>query len=450
MTLRRGRWGRLADLGALAAGVTGEAAGAAGSLLRAGTEAASRRFHTRTAARIAATLGEMKGLPQKAGQILSMLDAVIPEAHREIYGEVLETLQVRASPLPWEDLRPVLAEGLGRDPHELFAHLDPEPIAAASIGQVHRATRHDGRSVAVKVQYPGVREALAADLDNVGVLVRSLAAMVPGTDVQLLLDDVTSTFLEELDYAHEADVQAACAARWSGDDRLVVPAVHRDACGPTVLTTDWLPGVSPTEARHASASLRNAWGGALWQFTWTSITEHAWIHGDPHPGNLRFLADGRLGILDFGASADLPEPLHTGLDRAARAARAGADDAALLGHVLPAMGLPRDLSPTMAEPWACFSRLLFAPMAAEGSFKFTTPYVRALLEQVQAAKTAAASSALWRGVPTPTSRGTVTLMRTAMGQAAVLAQLEATLELRPTRSGAPTGTVPAMDSADGG
>jgi len=434
VAIRSGRWARLAQLGRMAAGVSGEAAGLAGRALRHGTDAATRRFHERTAARLVDTLGQMKGLPQKAGQILSLVDAAIPAEHREVYGEVLEKLQIRASPLPWDDVRPVIEDCLGQPVDTLFATVDPTPVAAASIGQVHKARLTDGRAVAVKVQYPGVHAALTADLDNIGVLVRSMSAMVPHTDVRMLLHDVTRSFLEELDYPHEARVQAACAARWSTDPDVLVPGVHPERSGDRVLTTDWVDGLDFPDARAASRTHRDRWGRILWDFTWTSITRDAWIHGDPHPGNFRFLPDGRLAVLDFGATACLPPPLHEGLSRAADAARSGADSAQLLGHVLPAVGLPRDLSPEAAEPWACFSRLLFAPMAADGPFHFTRAYVRALMDEIQAAKTEAAKTALWKGIPTPTTEGTVALMRTAMGQAAVLAQLGTTLDLTAPRA----------------
>lgn len=429
MSIERGRWARIAKLGRLAAGVSGEAAGLAGQVLQRGSDAATRRFHERTAARLTETLGQMKGLPQKLGQTIALLDAAIPVEHRTVYGEVLATLQVRASPLPFSEVRAVLEDSLGQTAQALFAHIEPVPVAAASIGQVHAAHRHDGRRVAVKIQYPGVHEALTADLDNVGVLVRSLSAMIPHTDVRHLIDDVSRTFIEELDYRHEAEVQTACAARWDSTPGLFIPGVHTDRSSDRVLTTDWADGRPFGTAQGADRDLRDRWGRTLWDFTWTSITRDGWIHGDPHPGNFRFHDNGTLVVLDFGASASLPEVLYGGLAAASAAAPLGADPDHLLGHVLPAVGLPRDLPPAVARPWASFSELLFAPMAARGPFEFTPTYVERLMGEVQAAKAAAAKQALWRGVPTPRSNGAVALMRTAVGQAAVLARLGVTLDL---------------------
>jgi predicted unusual protein kinase regulating ubiquinone biosynthesis (AarF/ABC1/UbiB family) len=427
MALRRGRLSRLARLGGLAAEVAGGTAGLAGGLMREGSDVALAAFHRRTAERLADALGEMKGLPHKVGQILSVLEGALPTEHRAVYGEVLTRLQAQAQAMPWSDLAPVLEADLGQPVERAFATLDPEPVAAASIGQVHRATLPDGRAVAVKVQYPGVRAALEADLKNVEALVRTLTAAMPKTDVRGLIDDIRATFEDELDYAHEAAVQQACAQRWSGQAGVVVPVVVPERCGARVLTTTWIDGAPFSEACAASEALRDTWGQRLWDFTWTSITAHRWIHGDPHPGNFRFLPDGRVAILDFGASAELPVALADGMAAAARAARAGADDAGLLRHVLPAVGLPRDLAPDVARPWGCFSRLLFAPMQPGEPFRFTQPYLADLMAEIQAAKTAAAKTALWKGVPTPSTQGTVLLMRTAIGQAAVLAHLNATV-----------------------
>jgi len=164
----------------MAVGLAGDAAS---GLARRGSEAA----HRQAAERMVKVLGEMKGLPQKVGQILSVLDDVLPEGQREVWAEVLGRLQARAAPLPWEEVRAVLEAELGRPVAEAFAELSPAPAAAASIGQVHRGRLHDGREVAVKVQYPGVAAALHADLDNIGALVGALSAVLPRAAVEHLV-----------------------------------------------------------------------------------------------------------------------------------------------------------------------------------------------------------------------------------------------------------------------
>ena len=232
-----------------AAGVAGGAAGLAGGVVRGSSEGWRRSTDARRNACDA--LGEMKGLPHKVGQIPSVMDATIPVEHRAIYGEVLSRLQAETQAHPWSEVAPVVEDGLGVSPDVCFAEVDPEPVAAASIGQVHRGRLHDGRTVAVKVQYPGVAAALQADLDNADALVASLGAVVPKTDVRALIDDLTTTFLEELDYAHEARVQAACAARWADDADIVIPAVIPACSGDRVLTTEWVDGISYTDARSS-------------------------------------------------------------------------------------------------------------------------------------------------------------------------------------------------------
>lgn len=428
MPVRPGRLSRLASLGGLAAGVAGRAAG---SVVQRGTDAAAERLHRQTAERMAATLGQMKGLPHKVGQILSVLDEGIPARHRAVYGEVLSQLQSQAEPLPWAEVAPVLAADLGVDPSVAFASVDAQPTAAASIGQVHRAVLPDGRAVAVKVQYPGVHEALEADLANVGVLVGTLSAVLPRASVQHLVDDIAATFREELDYEHEAEVQQVVAARWAEDPDIVVPAVVPERCGPRVLTTAWVEGVDFDAACAEPPGRRDRWGSALWRFTWTSVCRDAWLHGDPHPGNLRFLPDGRLAVLDFGATATLPAEMSRGLANASRLAAAGADASGLLGEVLPALGLPRDLAPDVARPWAAFSALVMAPVGPDAPFRFDRAHLREMLEEVQAAKLAMAKNALWQGVPAPQAAGATLLLRTMVGQAAVLARLEASVDGRP-------------------
>lgn len=437
MAVRTGRWSRLARLGGMAAGVAGEAAGIARNALNDGSDAAMARFHAGAAHRLADTLGELKGLPQKVGQVLSMFDGTLPFGENGVYGDILKTLQTRSAPLPWPDIAPQLAEAWrphiearGLTDISDVARIDPTAIAAASIGQVHRGTLADGRAVAIKVRYPGVEDALKSDLQNIETMVQSLGSVVPKTDVRPLIDDVTRTFLDELNYEREATHQAACASRFASSQTLVIPAVVTEWSGVDVLVTEWLDGLDGDAARASSAALRNQWGAALWHFTWTSITRDAWLHGDPHPGNFRFLPDGRLGVLDFGAATPLPEAMSAGMRRAAEAAIAGANDDQLLGFVLPAVGLPRDLAPDTARPWATFSRLLFAPMAAPTAFTFSDAYVQALVREIGEAKAAAARTALWKGIPTPTQQGTVVLLRCAMGQAALLARLGVTLDGR--------------------
>lgn len=432
--MRSGRLARVARLGGMAAGLAGDAAGAlagaAAGVVGQTTDAAAARFHRDAAERLARVLGEMKGLPQKVGQILSVLDDAIPAEHRQVYREVLGRLQAQSEPLSWEEVLPVVQAELGQPWQEVFARVEPRAVAAASIGQVHRATLLDGREVAVKVQYPGIQAALESDLANVGALVGALSAALPRTSVEHLVQDVAARFREELDYRHEATVQAAAAARWDGDPGLRIPALVPALCTDRVLVSEWLAGRSFDEALDAPATRRGAWGAMLWRFTWHSVLAHGWIHGDPHPGNLRFQDDGALGLLDFGCSADLPPTLVAGLAEVARRAVAGAPEGALIEVLAPALGLPGALHPEVARAWDRFAAALMRPVTAPQPFQFDRDTTTALVQQAQETKLLMARHALWHGMPAPTTSGTVLLMRTAIGQAAVLSRLQARADFR--------------------
>ena len=220
--MRRGRLKRLMRLGGMAAGLAADAEGAAGDLVAHGNEKAQELFHRQTAERLLRVLGEMKGLPLKAGQLLSYIDEAIPPEHRKVYEEVLGRLQHSSPPVAWEEMEVVLREELG-DLGKHFADFDQTPIAAASIGQVYRAELHDGRQVVVKVQYPGIAEAFEADLANVDVLVSTFDALLPGLSFRDFVGDIIERVNEELDYIREAENQAAFAAAWAEDPSVRVP-----------------------------------------------------------------------------------------------------------------------------------------------------------------------------------------------------------------------------------
>lgn len=423
MPVSGGRWRRAARLGGLA---TGLAADAAGVLALRGSAA----FHRQAASRLAQALGEMKGLPHKVGQVLSVLDDAIPAEHRQVYAEVLGRLQAHAVPLPWSELRPVLAAELGADPDRVFDWVDPVPAAAASIGQVHRARLPSGQEVALKLQYPGVAEALAADLANLGGLVAALSAVLPAGSVDHLVRDVADRFREELDYPREARVQAAWAARWAGDAQVGVPAPLLDLCGRRLLVSAWVDGLDFEQAREASEEERSAWGAAMWRFTWRGVLEHGWLHADPHPGNYRFQPGGRLWVLDYGCTQALPEAMVEGLATLGRAAVAGAEDRELLPPLARALDLPAALDPALEAVMARLARLIVLPMSAPQPFRFDREYSGLLFEQGAQAKLAMAGVALRRGLATPRSQGSVLLLRTALGLAAVLSRLEARADFR--------------------
>lgn len=253
-------------------------------------------FELRTAESIAEALGNMKGAMMKLGQMASYLDQGLPEPVRQALAE----LQANAPPMSAELAAQVLREELGRPPEEVFATWDPKPIAAASIGQVHRAMTHDGRAVAVKVQYPGVGEAIMADLDNAGLLFGAMGMLFPGLEPEPLVAELRSRLLEELDYRQEADNQRLFAAYYEGHPFIHIPAVVDELCAERVLTTELADGVRFDEVERWSQEERDLAAEAIYRFVFGSLYRLHAFNGDPHPGNYLFRPGGQVTFLDFG------------------------------------------------------------------------------------------------------------------------------------------------------
>lgn len=260
----------------------------------------------RNAARTRRVLGELKGGALKAGQLLSTVEALFPQDPESTWREALTGLQESNAALPFADVEPVLRAELGPAWRELFATFGEPAVAAASIGQVHRATWSDGREVAVKIQYPGVREALTSDVRTLSLMSRGAALVARGLALPPLVAELRDRLTEELDYEHEARTQTRFATAYAGDPDVLVPSVVRAT--PRVLVMDWLDG-SPlsTVARTGSQAERDAAAGLYQQFLVSGPARAGLLHTDPHPGNFRILTGGRLGVLDFGSSLELPE-----------------------------------------------------------------------------------------------------------------------------------------------
>jgi len=418
--MKTGRAGRLVKLGGLAAGLAGEAA--AGLV----SEVASRgaeRAHRAAAERMAAALGELRGLPHKLGQMLSSMEGVLPAEHREVWVEVLGRLQAQAPPLAWEEVEPLMRAALGAELGEVFSAVEPVAAASASIGQVHRGRLLDGSEVAIKLRLPGIEAAIRADLANIGVLVGTLSSLMPRSSVEHLAAEVSERLLEELDYEQEGRSQARWEARWAGDVALVVPAMRLSR--PGLLVTDWVDGLGLEQARLASEEERSAWGSALWRLTWTSIARDEELHGDPHPGNFLFLPQGWVALLDFGCTQPLDPETPRGLLEVARRCREGASDAALMEPLAQALGLPGTLPEPVVRHLAGFSRTLMEPVGRVQPYTFTAEGTARLMEHAQEAKAQMIRHGLLSGMPTPRARGATILMRSSVGIAALLGRLGA-------------------------
>ena len=256
-------------------------------------EAARER---RDAEDVVASLGDMKGALMKLGQMASYLDEGMPEPMRH----ALAQLRTDAPPMSGDLALTEIEKGLGVPLDDAFIWIDPEPIAAASIGQVHRATTIDGVDVAVKVQYPGIAEAVAADLDNTETLGSILTMVFPGLDSTALVEELRARLTEELDYEHEATNHRLFADYYRGHPHIWVPDVVDDLSTATILSTEFVPGRLFEAAFELDEERRNHYGEVLYRFVFRALNRQHTFNGDPHPGNYLLADDGRLAFLDFG------------------------------------------------------------------------------------------------------------------------------------------------------
>lgn len=280
----------------------------------------ARRTDTvvRNAIRIVETLGEMKGGAMKLGQMLSLhADALPPEA-----AEILRALQKEAPRVPAEVMEYEVRGALGGRFDEVFASFEREAFAAASIGQVHRARLRDGRAVAVKVQYPLIREIVEADLKNLRKLFAALYGLVSDVDSRPVWNEVRDRLREELDYRHEATNVRRMAELHRDVPEIVIPAVVGEASTDRVLTFEFVAGLSPAEAcaEGTPQELRNRWGHVLFAFQMRGLLATRFLHADPNLANFGFLPDGRVIVYDFGCVKEIPEAIAAGYAELTRAA----------------------------------------------------------------------------------------------------------------------------------
>jgi predicted unusual protein kinase regulating ubiquinone biosynthesis (AarF/ABC1/UbiB family) len=270
------------------------------------TEAMDAR-HLEAAERMVDVLGTMKGAAMKIGQLASFIDTeFIPEEYRELYQDKLSKLRSEAPAMPWKKVKDVLEEEWDGDPvEELFEDFEHEAAAAASIGQVHRAVLPDGRKVAVKVQYPGIAEALRADLQNAQMLMRMAKALAPGLDAKAAADELKERVLEELDYEYEAQNQRTFARAYKGHPFIYVPDVLTRLSRRRVLVTEWVDGAGFDEVKERAQDERDRFAEIVYRFCFGSIYHLQHFNADAHPGNYLSLPDGKVAFLDFGMTKQL-------------------------------------------------------------------------------------------------------------------------------------------------
>ena len=256
------------------------------------------QFAIRTSEDVARELGNMKGALMKFGQLLSfVVEALPPEAQ-----QALATLQSDAPPMAPAAASAVVRAELGDAPEKVFLDWQSTPVAAASIGQVHRAVTRQGVEVAVKVQYPGVGDAIHSDLDNADALYRLVGAFaLKGLDTTALVEELRSRMIDELDYRLEATNQRTFGQAFADHPFVHIPEVDIEHSTERVLTTEWVDGVGfPEFLATASTQAKQLAGESIWRFVQHSVLRLGVFNGDPHPGNYRFRHDGSVTFLDFG------------------------------------------------------------------------------------------------------------------------------------------------------
>ncbi|HEY1509024.1 MAG TPA: AarF/ABC1/UbiB kinase family protein [Solirubrobacteraceae bacterium] len=270
-------------------------------------DAALERRQIEAAEQIVAALGTMKGAAMKVGQVMSFLDVgLVPEEYREEFQRKLAALRDAAPTVTFKEMRTVIEAELDDPLDEVFESFDEEPIAAASIGQVYRARLPDGREVAVKVQYPGVAAAVRADMQNLGLILRLAKRIAPGMDPQAIGREISERIHEELDYELEAQNQRSLARIFRGHPFIVVPAVVTSLSRERVLVSDYVEGTGFEELKTYSQEDRDRIGEILFRFYFGCLYRHHQFSGDPHPGNSRLMADGRMAFFDFGLFKRMP------------------------------------------------------------------------------------------------------------------------------------------------
>ncbi|PRQ08263.1 ABC1 kinase family protein [Enhygromyxa salina] len=428
---RTGRAGRLARLGGLAARVGGAAASALGTRISSGRDAALEALHRRTAEQLFETMGEMKGLPMKVGQILSFMDGVVPPEYQGIYAELLSRLQVNAQPLGWDPMRALLEAELGRPYTEAFASFETEPIAAASIGQVYRARLPDGRAVAVKIQYPDIGKAVTSDLRNAGSIARTIQAIVPNVQTGVMVQDFLERIGEECDYRREAANMATFAARWADDERVLIPAVYEPLCTERVLVTELMAGQHLDEVvATADDARRTAIGEVLFRFVFRSLLRHGMFNADPHPGNFLFPGDARVVFLDFGCVQYFDEDSRAAFGRVIEAILDGREGDSLWAVLADALEFPDDTSAPLRGIIESYVRYCFEPVLAPQPYRYTRDYTTRLAQVTLEAKLTVAKNLLKIGWREPKRHGLVLLSRILFGMNSLLAALEAEADWR--------------------
>jgi predicted unusual protein kinase regulating ubiquinone biosynthesis (AarF/ABC1/UbiB family) len=377
------RLGRTAKFGGLVAGQGARWAGTqAANRLRSDeqAQAADAKRALALADELVSQLGQMKGAAMKLGQVLSTIDfEMVPEGEREAFKEKLSALRDDAPQVPFKKMEKVIVDDLGGSIEEHFSAFDRTPVAAASIGQVYRGALHDGRDVAVKVQYPGVAEAVETDLRNAAVLLPLVRRLAPGLDAKAILGELRERIGEELDYELEAQNQRRIARAFKGHPFIRVPDVVTSMSTRRVLITEFVVGRGFAEVKKLPEADRDRFAEICFRFFYGLLRRERIAAGDPHPGNYLLGDDGRVCFLDFGLVRRMDTD-HLEADHAiARAVIAG--DARAVHQGMADLGYLPD--PTAFDPERVLAQLT---VGAEWRFtrgfrRLSPEYVRETMER---------------------------------------------------------------------
>ncbi|MEO6472252.1 MAG: AarF/ABC1/UbiB kinase family protein [Aeromicrobium sp.] len=377
----------------------------------------------RTADQIFKVLGELKGGAMKFGQAMSIFESVLPDEIAGPYRETLTKLQDSAPPMPPDLVHRVMTEEFGAGWRSDFTSFEDKPAASASIGQVHRAIWADGTEVAVKLQYPGAAKALLSDLKQIARVARLFGVIAPGVDIKPLVEELQERVAEELDYSLEASAQQLFAMEFDGDPEIVVPEVitHTERA----LVTTWM------ESEYSLAEIitngtqeqRDHFGELYVRFLISGPSRTGMLHADPHPGNFRILADGRIGVVDYGAVARLPEGLPPAMGRLLRLAVEGDFDSVVdglreEGFLRPGVDLDAETIARYIGP--------FAEPAGVDLFSFNREWMREQMLRVTAPNADGFGTAMKINLPPQY----LLIHRVWVGGIGVLSQLGATAPFR--------------------
>ena len=423
---------RTAKLAALPLGFAGRATWGLGKrIVGESAEIVGRELQQRTAEQLFRVLGELKGGAMKFGQALSVFESALPEEVAGPYRAALTKLQEAAPPMPTRTVHAVLEERLGGDWRELFLEFEDKPSAAASIGQVHRGVWHDGREVAVKVQYPGAGEALLSDLNQLSRFARLLGPLIPGMDIKPLITELRDRVSEELDYSLEAQAQRAHAEEFADDPDVLVPGVVHQC--EQILVTEWVDGIPLSEViADGTQEQRDRAGQLLARFLFSGPARTGLLHADPHPGNFRLLPgsgdstqkdDWRLGVLDFGTVDRLPGGLPTPIGHSLRMTLEG--DARSVYELLCEEGFVKESIELDADAVLDYLLPIIEPAQAD-AFTFSRGWMRSQAARVADPRSPAHQLGKRLNLPP----AYLLIHRVTLSTIGVLCQLGATVRLR--------------------